>query len=150
MQTKNQRNNATLIHLSGLLYTCFPFGGILGPLLLWCLKKEDDAYLDQEGKSAVNFQLSMSLYILITGLLLVPVILSNFFGFVQPNQFIQISYDSYRYSSNLDYSQFSGILILILVIAFMYLIRFIFTINASLYPTQGKRTYYPLSIKFIK
>lgn len=50
-------------HLSGLLGVFLPsFGGVLGPLIVWLLKKNDDPRIDANGREALNFQLSMLIY----------------------------------------------------------------------------------------
>lgn len=57
------RKWAVLDHLSALLGLLgVPLGHILGPLLIWWVKKEDDVYLDEQGKEALNFNLSVLLY----------------------------------------------------------------------------------------
>jgi len=44
------RNMAMLAHLLGLI-------GFIGPLIIWLLKKDEDPYIDDQGKEALNFQL---------------------------------------------------------------------------------------------
>lgn len=59
----NPRNWATLCHLSGMAGFLFtPLGFILGPLIIWLLKRRDDPEIDRHGKEAVNFQISMVIY----------------------------------------------------------------------------------------
>jgi uncharacterized Tic20 family protein len=41
-----------------------PHGGnIIGPLIIWLIKKQDSAYLDAVGKRVLNFQISYALYV---------------------------------------------------------------------------------------
>lgn len=81
--TKEARNWAMFCHLAGLAGCILPFvGNIVGPLILWQLKKDDYPFVDEQGKEAVNFQISMTIYaivstflvILIIGLLLLPAV----------------------------------------------------------------------------
>ena len=51
-----------LTALSGLLGV--PFGQILGPLLIWLLKRDEYPFADDQGKESLNFQLSMLIYTL--------------------------------------------------------------------------------------
>jgi uncharacterized Tic20 family protein len=52
-----------LCHLTALLgMTGLPFGHLLGPLLIWLLKRKDHAFIDGQGKESLNFQISMTLY----------------------------------------------------------------------------------------
>ncbi len=39
-----------------------PFGGLIAPILIWQLKKEQFPDLDQHGKMVVNFIISMLVY----------------------------------------------------------------------------------------
>lgn len=50
-------------HLSALSGYLVPMGNILGPLLIWQLKKEQIPSLDEHGREAVNFQLSLLIYL---------------------------------------------------------------------------------------
>ena len=56
-------------HLAGLLgflpVVPFPVGNVLGPLILWLIKKDDIPFVNDQGKEALNFQISMSIYSLI-------------------------------------------------------------------------------------
>ena len=64
--TADEKNWVLFTHLAGLAGQVFPFGGILGPLLVWQMKKQEMPFLDQHGKDAVNFQLSMALFMIIS------------------------------------------------------------------------------------
>lgn len=78
---KQMQKWAMFTHLSALcLYLGIPFGNLLAPLILWQLKRKESPLIEQEGKEALNFQLSVTLYgllcLLLTyifiGLLLLP------------------------------------------------------------------------------
>ena len=56
-----------LCHLSALAWF-LPFGHVLGPLMVWLLKKEDHPFIDEQGKESLNFQISMTIYGFIAGL----------------------------------------------------------------------------------
>lgn len=50
-------------HLAALaLFVGIPFGNILGPLVIWLIKKDQYEIVDQQGKEALNFQISMTIY----------------------------------------------------------------------------------------
>ena len=42
---------------------------ILGPLIVWLIKKEQSSYLDRQGRELLNFQLSYLLYAFLSALL---------------------------------------------------------------------------------
>jgi len=61
---------AMLCHLTALsFYIGVPFGNILGPLIIWLIKKDGMPTVDQHGKESFNFQISMTIYGLVAGLL---------------------------------------------------------------------------------
>ena len=45
-----------------------PFGNILGPLVLWAIKKDEMPSVNEHGKESINFQISMTIYTIIAGL----------------------------------------------------------------------------------
>jgi len=60
--TDNQWN--MLVHLSSLSgYIGVPLGNVLGPLIVWQIKKNEIPEIDTHGKDALNFNLSMLLYL---------------------------------------------------------------------------------------
>lgn len=68
------RKWALIAHLSGFLGCLIPFGSLIGPLLVWQLKKDQDVFIDDQGKEAMNFQISVAIAALICVLLMVIVI----------------------------------------------------------------------------
>ncbi len=53
-----------LCHASALTGLIIPLGFILGPLVVWSLKRGEYPSVDTNGKEAANFQLSCLLYML--------------------------------------------------------------------------------------
>ena len=62
--TNDERQWALFTHLSALLGFLIPFGNVLGPLIFWQLKKNESAFIDDQGKEAVNFQITFTLVML--------------------------------------------------------------------------------------
>ena len=64
---------AMFCHLAGLcwlLWWIVPLiGGVIGPLVLWQIKKDEYPFVDEQGKEALNFQISMLLYCIVAGVL---------------------------------------------------------------------------------
>ena len=68
-------------HLAALSGLLFPLGLVLGPMLVWFLKRNDSNYLDVQGKRAINFQLTVlitSFVITIFSVLIKPLIIIAF------------------------------------------------------------------------
>lgn len=57
------RKWAMLCHMGGLASLVpFPTANIILPLIIWLTKRNTDPYIDEQGREAVNFQISMFLY----------------------------------------------------------------------------------------
>lgn len=56
--TQDDRTMGMLVHLLGLLT------GIIGVLILWLVKKDQSRFVDHHGKEALNFQLTLLIYML--------------------------------------------------------------------------------------
>jgi uncharacterized Tic20 family protein len=75
------KNWATLTQLSALvMFLGIP--AVIGPLVVWLIKRDDDAFIDYSGKEALNFNISFLIYgvvaafliILLIGLILLPIV----------------------------------------------------------------------------
>jgi hypothetical protein len=73
----DDRNLAMLAHLLGIV------SGFVGALIIWLIKKDQSAYVDEQGKEALNFQITMLiafvgawiLMFILIGMLLMPLLL---------------------------------------------------------------------------
>ncbi|MDZ4788299.1 MAG: DUF4870 domain-containing protein [Blastochloris sp.] len=75
-----------LCHLSALAGFVIPFGNIVGPLIVWQIKKNEIPSVDAHGKESLNFQITAMIILLplfviafllsfiVIGVLLFPVI----------------------------------------------------------------------------
>jgi len=63
--SESERNWAMLCHLSAFAGFFFPFGSIIGPLICWLSRKDESEWVNENGKSSMNFQLSILLYIIL-------------------------------------------------------------------------------------
>jgi len=76
---KDARMWAMICHLAGLAGLPVPvLGNIVAPLIVWQIKKEAFPFVDEQGKEAVNFQISMTIYGL-ASLVLIPLFCIGFF-----------------------------------------------------------------------
>lgn len=63
---------SVILHLSALLGFGTPTGGnIIGPLVVWLIKKTDLPAIDPIGKDVLNFQISYTLYLYLSGIIAV-------------------------------------------------------------------------------
>ncbi len=64
------RQWAMFCHYSAFFWFLVPMiGNVLGPLIVWQLKKEMDPFVDEQGKEALNFQITFSILLMICGAL---------------------------------------------------------------------------------
>ncbi len=61
--SKDDKNMAMLCHLLAI------FTGFLGPLIIWLIKKDDAPFVDDQGKEALNFQLTVLIAMVVSGIL---------------------------------------------------------------------------------
>ncbi len=59
--TPDEKNWGMYCHLAGLAGLVIPFGNVVGPLIIWMIKKDEYSHVDQEGKEALNFQITVSI-----------------------------------------------------------------------------------------
>lgn len=69
-----EKNWAMACHLAALGAFVFPFGGIIGPLVIWLLKRDHMPFVDDQGKEALNFQITMMIAGFVCILLMLVVI----------------------------------------------------------------------------
>lgn len=81
--SKDERTWGMLCHLLALTgLVGVPFGSIIGPLVMWLVKKNESPYVDQHGREAMNFGISTAIYALlciplcfvVVGFILLPIL----------------------------------------------------------------------------
>ncbi len=72
--SQNERTTALFCHLSTFAGFIFPFGNIIAPLVIWLMRRLDSPYIDHHGKEAVNFQISVTIYVVISAILILLII----------------------------------------------------------------------------
>jgi uncharacterized protein len=96
---------AMFAHLAGLAGYIIPFGSILGPLIIWQIKKNEFPFVDDQGKEALNFQITVAiaavvcfvLMFVLIGLLLLPVLLIGDLVFIILAAIAANNGQAYRY-----------------------------------------------------
>jgi len=70
---KDARMWAMICHLAAFAGLVVPVVGCaVGPLIVWQIKKEEFPFVGEQGKEAVNFQISMLLYLLVSAVIWIP------------------------------------------------------------------------------
>jgi len=65
---EQEKNWQMLCHLSSFAGFLFPHGNILGPLVVWMVKKDQIPFVNDQAKESLNFQISLTIYTLAAGL----------------------------------------------------------------------------------
>lgn len=147
MKKNNENTNAFLIHICGFAGFLYPFGSIITPLIAWHTFKNRSQFLDEQGKEAVNFNISFSLYKILLSLIFIPVALGSFLS-----NFDFDSFSFYHFEGNFNWNtnDIFGFLSVVSLIGILMIIRVILTIMAALKAKEGENYKYPFTLKFIK
>ena len=86
----DDRTWGILVHAVAFVGFFFPFGNIIGPLIVWAIKKDESQFVDENGKQAVNFQISWTIWLIIAafsmliliGFILLPLVAIAWFVLV--------------------------------------------------------------------
>lgn len=84
-KVKDERMWAMFCHLSGLAGFIIPFGNIVAPLIIWSIKKDEFSLVSDQGKEALNFQISVGIYLIVAFILSmlligIPLLIAIFIG----------------------------------------------------------------------
>ena len=72
--SKEQRTWAMIAHVSGFAMYLTAIGHLVGPLIVWLAKRDGNPFIDDQGKEALNFQITVTIYFVVSGLLCLVVV----------------------------------------------------------------------------
>ncbi len=72
--SSEEKTFGMLAHLAALAGFIIPFGNLIGPLVIWLIKKDQSEWVDMQGKESLNFQISITIYAIIAGILTIIII----------------------------------------------------------------------------
>ena len=132
-QQNLNNNNDDARLMSMLIFLLGFFTSIIGPIIIWAIKRNEARLIDQAGKNYFNMIISYFIWNVVIGLLFIPI----FFGFA-------LNIDSL--------SIFLGLLVVILALAIFVIsiLYIIFHIVACVKYFSGNEYVVPLSIRFFK
>ena len=148
MIDNHHKNLATFIHLSTFSRFIIPFGNFIGPIVLWAANKEKSEFIDQHGKQAINFQISVLLYAIIIGTISVPFFIFKLFkglDFIDFHGFHDFHINVGEPSPLLYIGGGLGALAIL-----AFIIELALIVRASLAARDGNNYKYPLTINFLK
>jgi len=78
LQTSEERQMGLFLHLSQLINIIIPLGGVIVPIVIWQMKKDQMPAIDAHGKMVVNWLISSLIYWIVSGIL--ALVLIGFIG----------------------------------------------------------------------
>ena len=112
---------STLCHLSSFASFIVPLGNILGPLVVWILRKDQLPQVDMHGKAALNFNISITIY----GVIGIAISLALMLVLI-------------------------GFLLIFVVFAAIFVWWMVATVVATVKAGRGEFWEYPLTIRFLR
>lgn len=73
MEAGSERSYAMGMHLTGIS-SIIGIPGIIGPLVMWLIKKDESPFIDAGGKTALNFHLTMLIAYVVSAILVIVLI----------------------------------------------------------------------------
>lgn len=70
----NQQTWVVVCHLSGILLFILPPANIIVPLIIWMTHKDTLPMVNDHGREALNFQISVTIYSIVAGVLILGLI----------------------------------------------------------------------------
>lgn len=67
--TPDERTWAMFCHLSAFAGCIIPFGNIIGPLVVYSIKRQEYPLVEDQGKEVLNFQITLLIALIISGIL---------------------------------------------------------------------------------
>lgn len=136
---RDARNWAMLCHLTALLlFVGVPLGNVFGPLVVWMVKGKESPLVDDNGREAVNFGITMTILYAVLGIgvvlwLGVPVLLAAF------NQGVAALL-----------ALLWGFLPSLVAVLIFPLVHFLLIVVGAIRAANGAYHRYPLTIRFIQ
>ena len=120
-------------------------GNLLGPLAAWLAFRDRSAALDDQGKEALNFQISMWVYSIAATAVLTLLAALGLFGFM-----FGAAANSGAAAGFGVLSGAAFLLLLIPVSIFFYIIPIVFMVVAALSVSDGRPYRYPMTLRLIR
>jgi uncharacterized Tic20 family protein len=132
-KTGDETNWAVIAHVSALAGVIFPFGNILGPLVVLLTKGKESAFVGDHAREALNFQITVLLMFFVLGSLLMFLL----FGAIS-------MHGGFGMGHGIGFGA-AFFLMPIIMIANLILI-----IVAAAAASKGEQYHYPLNLRLVK
>lgn len=150
MITTADKNASILLQISTFTQYFFPLGNYIFPVLIWSMKRKESEFIDKNGRSAINFQLSLLVYFVGILLIALPILLYSIFN----NTSFILSNNCNWIAEEFTAGKITNMVIIsvvtLLLFAALKVIEFCLVIYAAVKNSNGEVYKYPLTINFIK
>ncbi|MBC9928815.1 DUF4870 domain-containing protein [Chitinophaga qingshengii] len=138
MTLRDERNWGTFIHLGGIVGAAIfqPAGNIILVLILWLIKRNESRFVDDQGKEAINFQITISLIGVLISLLG-----GIFEGLWSFGSWVLSGGGGYYFHGGWGWGKLHGVL---------WIVNVIFSIIAAVKANEGTTYRYPISLRLVK
>src|SRR4051812_15218904 len=68
--TQDDRTWGMIAHLSALVGVIIPFGSVIAPLVIWLVKKDQSAFVAENAKEALNFNITVAVVAVVCWILI--------------------------------------------------------------------------------
>ena len=148
LTTKPDKTVASLIHVSTFSKYIIPFGNFILPLILWSAKK-NDPFVNEHGKQALNFQISIFLYFVLLICIGISGVIFLGLDVFQNTPFLNNEDPRYWLQSPnaIPVIILTGVIGLLML--GLFILEIIAVIKATIKASEGEFYNYPLTINFI-
>ena len=112
-------------------------------MIAWQTLKDRSPFLDEQGKEAINFNLSYTLYAFILSIAFIPLFFRSFFSSFN-------NFNNFQLNLDLSTSNLFNIMGLGSILGILYLVGISLILIAAFKAKEGENYTYPFTIKFIK
>lgn len=68
--SQDDKNMGIIVHVASFAGYLIPFGSILGPLIVWLMKRDEIPFVDECGRNCLNFKISMFIWVMVSFVLM--------------------------------------------------------------------------------
>ncbi len=120
--TDDDKTYAVLMHLSVLAHLVLPYISLAIPIIMWLTRKDRSVFIDDHGREAINFQISVTIY-----------------SFVLPIIGVIIMFLTLGL----------GVILLIPLVFLPYVLAIVGMVMAIVRTNKGEYFRYPMTIRFL-
>ena len=152
MDAEQEKNWAIACHAASLAWIpltligvgAIPFLNVIAPAAIWYIKKDESKLIEEHGKESLNFQISMSIYGAVAGIVLGLIVAVLVFF-----MFIAGATDGNFFAVIISLATGIGLFAAIIALVAIAIFQVIVVINASMKAKEGQMYRYPFNLRLL-